>query len=517
MKRQAISYLRYSSGKQKGGTSEERQERMLGEWLASHPDFELSPIQYKDLGRSGHDGSHLDNELGQLIAHIEEGHITSGSVLIVEAVDRIGRMEPMEMLPLFSRIIKAGISIITLDDQAEYTRESVNNEKLYLLVAKIQQAWQFSENLSRRLKAAWQGKRERAKRGEAIKKRLPIWFDKEGKLNELAPYIKQAFEDCATGLGNAAILRRLRQKDTAFNDYSVAGVRHWFEFDSPDAEIALGLWQGVETHPAVVDKELYYRAMQTRQANKNGKKAAPQKHYLTGLVVCGVCGGNFIYAGHGTKDKPQAPHYKCSNLQHLKCSNNKRVPVAILDAIRVVTYAPFLQQALEHQQLSKDRKAIIAIEGEISSISGKLSKLATLLVQLDDVEEIVIELASLKKKRDDLIAQKALLEQSPTRMMPDAEGWREKAAQAMDMRADAEKDRMRLNALLRQTDYRLVIHPPSEPDVRWCVSVGDRVWKYHNWIKKDRMYVCTRPDGDRLLVSSDWLYGDITLAMFGTN
>lgn len=517
MKRQAISYVRFSSDKQKHGDSERRQEELLGAWLAKHPDYELSPVSYKDLGRSGYAGVHLEHALGRLLAAIESGDIKAGSVLLVESVDRIGRLEPLSMMELFSRIIKGGVDVITLDDGTVYSRDTVNNSVLFLLVSKVQQAHQFSENLSRRLKAAWQGKRERAKRGEAIRKRLPIWFDKEGKLNELAPFIKQAFEDCATGLGNAAILRRLRQKHTAFNDYSVAGVRHWFEFDSPDAEIALGLWQGVETHPAVVDKELYYRAMQTRQANKNGKKAAPQKHYLTGLVVCGVCGGNFIYAGHGTKDKPQAPHYKCSNLQHLKCSNNKRVPVAILDAIRVVTYAPFLQQALEHQQLSKDRKAIIAIEGEISSISSKLSKLASLLVQLDDVEEIVTELASLKKKRDDLIAQKALLEQSPARLMPDAQGLREKIAQAMDMRADAEKDRMRLNALLRQTDYRLVIHPPSEPDVRWCVSVGDRVWKYHNWIKKDRMYVCTRPDGDRLLVSSDWLYGDITLAMFGTN
>ncbi|MDC3898224.1 recombinase family protein [Pseudomonas aeruginosa] len=107
----AFSYVRFSSGKQAKGSSEHRQRAMLGQWLEQHPSFTLSDLRFEDLGRSGFSGEHLDHGLGQLLAAIDSGAIKSGDVILVEAVDRIGRLEPLEMLPLFSRIVKAGVSV----------------------------------------------------------------------------------------------------------------------------------------------------------------------------------------------------------------------------------------------------------------------------------------------------------------------------------------------------------------------------------------------------------------------
>jgi len=496
----AVSYIRFSSGKQKLGHSEKRQEELLAKWLQAHPDYTLSSIKFSDLGRSGWSGAHLDHALGRLLAAIEHGEIPKGSVLLVEAVDRIGRLEPLEMLPILSKIVQEGIDIITLDDGTRYSRADISHSQLFLLIAKVQQAWKFSENLSNRIKAVWNNKREKARKGETFKKRFPLWINQEdGTLNEtLAPHIRKAFEDCAAGLGNASILKRLRTSHPAFENISVSGVRHWFE-----SEIALGIWEGIECHPAVVSKELYYRAIQTREGNKTFNKTSPSKCYLSGLVVCGECGKNYIYAGHGTEKKPQAPIMKCCNLQSLNCTNNKRAPLAVLDAIRRLTYAPFLKQALSQQSLNKNRKEIIQLEQEINTASKQIDKLITLALATDDISEITTQLAALKKQREDLRARKTLLEQSPS--LPEVNKDHsifDRAKGFLEMIGDSEKDLMRLNALLQHTDYRLIVSQGTN-GASLDITVNGKVWQYQRWIKGLRAYVVIDPEGKQILVSSD--------------
>ena len=109
---QAISYIRFSSAKQAHGSSLERQQSMVARWLEQNSDYTLSGLRYQDLGRSGWKGTHLDHGFGQLLAAIENGLIQPGDSILLEAVDRAGRLEPMEMLPLLSRIVMAGVLIL---------------------------------------------------------------------------------------------------------------------------------------------------------------------------------------------------------------------------------------------------------------------------------------------------------------------------------------------------------------------------------------------------------------------
>ena len=133
-------------------------------------------------------------------------------MILVEAVDRIGRLEPLEMLPLFSRIVKAGVSVITLEDGHVYDRSSVNETSLFLLVAKIQQAHEYSNRLSRRINASYTARREKAKAGLGIKRETPVWLTTDGQLvPHVAPHIAQAFQDYADGLGERRICRKLRE------------------------------------------------------------------------------------------------------------------------------------------------------------------------------------------------------------------------------------------------------------------------------------------------------------------
>ncbi|TXR39078.1 recombinase family protein [Ectopseudomonas mendocina] len=100
----AYSYVRFSSGKQAGGSSLERQRAMVAHWLEKHPDYSLSLTSFEDLGRSGWKGEHLENGFGKLLAAVEAGVIQPGDVILVEAIDRTGRLAACRTFPLAGRI-----------------------------------------------------------------------------------------------------------------------------------------------------------------------------------------------------------------------------------------------------------------------------------------------------------------------------------------------------------------------------------------------------------------------------
>ena len=138
---QAISYIRFSSERQRGGSSVERQEAMIADWLENNPGYRNADLKFSDLAKSGFHGEHVKEGggFGKLLAAIQAGLIRSGDVVLVEAIDRTGRLQPLDMITqVIGPILNAGVSIITLDDNTVYTKDSVGGSQIFLLVAKIQ-------------------------------------------------------------------------------------------------------------------------------------------------------------------------------------------------------------------------------------------------------------------------------------------------------------------------------------------------------------------------------------------
>lgn len=76
----AISYVRFSSLHQGRGSTVERQEQMIQEWLQRHPEYETSKLSRVDRGLSGYKAEHLA-EGGGLRAiqdAIRDGQIVKG-------------------------------------------------------------------------------------------------------------------------------------------------------------------------------------------------------------------------------------------------------------------------------------------------------------------------------------------------------------------------------------------------------------------------------------------------------
>ena len=118
----AISYIRFSSKIQAKGDSLKRQTELINKWLSENPHVNLSNKGYSDFGRSGYHGTHLKHQFGDLLDAVEDGSITAGDYILVEAIDRIGRLETITALNIITGICMKGVKLITLEDGNEYSK-----------------------------------------------------------------------------------------------------------------------------------------------------------------------------------------------------------------------------------------------------------------------------------------------------------------------------------------------------------------------------------------------------------
>lgn len=447
--KQAISFVRFSSHRQQGGTSVERQEKMIAEWLISHTDYVLSTLSFQDLGKSGFHGDHTNDggSFAQLLTAVQAGLIRAGDVVLVEAIDRTGRLPPFEMIAdVLKPILDAGVNIITLDDQIEYTKMSVNNGHLHLLAAKIQAAHQYSETLSRRVTASYDKRREQAKEGVTPKRMTPVWLNSDGSVRtDVAPKIKEAFELYISGVGKSTIARRMRESGVErLAKCSGPSVEGWLR-----NEAAIGRWNGNNVYRPIIEPALFYKAQIHAEKVKTQRPVKTAKHFLVGLVKCGSCGKNYII-----QNKDGKPHsMRCRIRQNLKgCDNSHIVPKPVIEAIYRWTSTQAAWDALTQQQMSVNAKEIITKEAELLDLNKRAREIADFIGKMGTKPELTEAYEKVTTSRDSLESELTILrktEDSTFTMY-----WSQ-TAKAEDLKRD---DPQRLSAMLRSVGYEIVVN-----------------------------------------------------------
>lgn len=505
----AISYVRFSSMRQQAGSSVERQEGMIAEWLDRNPEYERSDLRFKDLAKSGFHGEHMKEGGGfaKLLAAVEAGAIGAGDVVLVEAIDRVGRQPTFKMLTkILLPILEAGVKIITLDGGEQvYTEASGDGPEMFMLVAKIQAAYQYSAVLSRRVAESYTARRNKAKAGVMPKRMNPVWMTPEGVLREdVVPWIKTAFELYVSGVGKTTIAKRMRD----------SGVPEIAKCSGPTVEgwlrnmAAIGKWEtrrGTPDHeiidnvfPSIIDQALFYKAQlhAERVRTEHPKKTA--SNFLVGLVKCASCGKNFI-----VQNKDGKPHsLRCHSRQQLKiCDNSHSIPKPVLDTIYSHSSAVAAQEAIRQQQMGVNEKEIIAREAELMEISRRVERLGRAIQLTDDIDELVQQLK--EAKADKTKAEHALTLLRRTEVAPAAQNWKE-LGQVWKLEKE---DSQRLSAMLRSVGYAITIHP----DRRITTSHNDVVYHYlgvrpgppaERWkdrfklMADDKLLLVSRPDND---------------------
>lgn len=474
----AYSYIRFSTGKQLKGSSEERQQAMLDNWAEANPTFTLiRDLTFKDLGISGRSGKHLKNGFGKLLEAVEKGAIGVGDVVLVEAIDRAGRMEPGIMIGVLTDILNAGVALVTLDDGQKYTQEALRGGSLYILVGKIQAAFQFSETLSVRMKASYKSRMKLAVAGVTPKRRTPVWLTSKGELvPEIAPLVKQAFEDYAAGLGERRIFERIFEGNTnpLLSRMAPSTVKRWMT-----NRTALGEWQGIpNVYPAVVEPELFYR-VQKRMEDKFQPRGAPTKHRYTGLVVCGECGKNFNTKFFSASGQTSMECSSRARRGSVGCSNNRSIPEPVIALVYMQSFSKGALKALQGQVLSASQKREVEIEGEIAELNKKISRATVAITELeDDSEELIALFRSLKAKRKELETEKAGLTHSAVSVGDNLQG-------ILKFNLDPAK----ANAMLQGVGYKIVCNQDG------TVVSEFGTYKYEGWSRSEDVHKVLVPSG----------------------
>jgi DNA invertase Pin-like site-specific DNA recombinase len=276
-----ISYSRFSDPKQSKGDSENRQERMFRDFCQRH---NLTPVAeiFADRGRSGYKDEHRKKgRLGQLIAMAKDGRFEVGTVVVVEAWDRLGRLRPDKQTELVAELVRTGVNIgvCRLDDI--FSEEDFGTHKWTTLAVFIQLAFQESKQKAERVAASWDRRREQARQnGRLLTGWLPAWLEhgKDGvrPIPERAAAVRRIFQLSASGYGHMRIIRTLeKEKFRPFGEVVVRPGRSRSQF--------CGRWTRPYVKLILSDR----RAVGEFQPRKNNRQAdgPPIPGYFPAMVT----------------------------------------------------------------------------------------------------------------------------------------------------------------------------------------------------------------------------------------
>jgi DNA invertase Pin-like site-specific DNA recombinase len=208
-RRIGISYRRFSDPKQSKGDSEDRQERDYRSFCQHH---NLTPLteHFIDHGRSGYKDEHRKKgRLGVLIQAAKDERFEPGTVIVVEAWDRLGRLRPDKQTDLIAKLLQTGVDIGVCRLNDIFTESDFGTPKWMMLAMFIQLAFEESRQKSERISALWKKRRQ-----EGIHAgQLPAWLkwenDEMVPIPERVAAVKRIFSLSADEYGKARIVRKL--------------------------------------------------------------------------------------------------------------------------------------------------------------------------------------------------------------------------------------------------------------------------------------------------------------------
>jgi DNA invertase Pin-like site-specific DNA recombinase len=164
--RLAYSYVRFSSPEQKKSDSRRRQWDACEAFCKEHSLVLEKSRRFYDEGISGFRGKHrTEGALGKFLQLVEQKRVPPGSILIVEAFDRLSREDVLTAFNMFTSLLKNGIDVVTLVDRQWYSKDTINQNmgQLFISLGALWSAHNYSSLLSERVGKAWGQKQQLAR------------------------------------------------------------------------------------------------------------------------------------------------------------------------------------------------------------------------------------------------------------------------------------------------------------------------------------------------------------------
>jgi DNA invertase Pin-like site-specific DNA recombinase len=430
-----FAYIRWSSDKQTDGDSKRRQTE-LAHAYAVRNGLELRGGDILvDEGISAFTGTNATSgQLGGFLDRVRAKQIPPGSILLIEAFDRLSRQAPLKSLRIFSEILDAGIKLVTLQDGQEYSDENSDQiEKLFLPLLSFGTSNQESAKKKIRLRSMWEEKRARAG-SEKITRMCPGWLKAKGDGKDFSfvlradrvKIVRWIFEQSVAGFGNYAICRILNGKGTPSFKMSKNGDGKWVissiqkilqnravlgEFQPHKRIDGKKISEGEairDYYPTIIDQGLFDRAAQARRARlsrdssgkkqpKGGRKGANLPNLFTGIAMrCIYCAAPMY-----RRDKSKrSVYFVCSAADRgIGCETTqwsyKHFETSFLAHVEEID--------LEHLTRSEEENAArVELQGEIDKTKTRLGGIEVKMEALMDAASVPM----VAKKLKDLEAER---------------------------------------------------------------------------------------------------------------
>ncbi len=338
----AYSYVRMSTDMQLKGNSLERQKEKSKEYAIRH-DLQLVE-NFEDIGVSAFKGKNIkEGMLGDFISLIENKTVPAGSYLLIESLDRLSRENIFESIPLFIKILKSGIKIVTLIDEQVYGAENADFKDLLYPMVVLSRAHEESVAKSFRVGKAWANKRKNIHQRK-LTKVCPAWLKLNTDSNsfEVIPgrddVVKRIFDLADSGYGSYSIGRILNNEGVfpfsenskgwhasyitrILNNRSVLGEFQPHKLVNgtaePDGDII------PDYFPHLIDEEQFLRikhARRKRLVEGAGRKGPVYRNLFSRIAKCAYCASpmRFVHKGQPPKG---GQFLRCTNAErHFECS-----------------------------------------------------------------------------------------------------------------------------------------------------------------------------------------------------
>lgn len=409
----AYSYIRFSTPEQARGDSLRRQLDASVAYAEQHGLVLDDQLKLRDLGVSAFRRANVEKgKLGAFIQAVEAGLVLPGSYLLVESLDRLSRAEVLAALTTFTNLINLGITIVTLMDGREYSKESLSGggsmELIFSLIV-MSRAHEESAAKSDRRRTTWnQQKRAAASAGHKITKKLPFWLslpDPSGEfvvIEEAAAVVRRVFELASAGLGYHKIAQALNadgvpspasRSYTTDQKYegnprtwSTSSIGHLLRNESvignlvmPEATLKAGEAPVPNRlngyYPRIIDEALFY-AIQGKRPAPKGKSSSLKTNLFTGLLFCGYCSGP-MQVDTNTKNQHRTSRIICQRKRRgLPC----QAKTWRYEQFEEQFFTFITEVSLESvtQKKSDDSALVLRVE----SLRGRLAKVEEALVNI---------------------------------------------------------------------------------------------------------------------------------------
>jgi DNA invertase Pin-like site-specific DNA recombinase len=428
-----ISYTRFSTAKQAKGHSEKRQFDAAIKWCKDNG-YELdTEMSIHDPGFSAYSGANLSKGgLGVLQLACLNGQLEKGTILLIEAFDRLTRLPLTLAYELLLTLINNGLTIVTLSDKKVWNSETMKSLEAFMLsLISLYRGYQESEIKSERLREKYKDARENRSNKEFGS--APGWLTRESKehpwtvIEEKAEVVRKVFEYAAKGYGTKAIAKianeqgwivptRLALTGTRWHARMPGiilrnrGVLGEHEHRLHTHEAHSKHWKGVETgivytnfYPRIISDELWTEARASIETRKVAAKR--DNHYyniFSGIMYCGRCGAPI----HRKTEK------KGYSRAQLVCAD-RLAGITKCPSFSAVTADPRILEAILTRKIIVNNdydaeydRAVSEVDYDISECDRQLNNLVETIKQVGYSNHLSQAIRSVESERKKLIVEK---------------------------------------------------------------------------------------------------------------